>query len=78
MKTSYATVRSEYAQNGSTYVTYGIALTEEENGFITILETIPNLCANQVKVQQLADLCNTLELSPIHLHEVIQDFLVTA
>ncbi len=54
-----------------TYVTYSLSVrtVEEEITFVSDVST------DYEEIKQLADLCTIKELDPIHLEDVIQDFL---
>lgn len=59
-------------EDGNGYVSYGISIrsVEDELAFVSDIST------DFDKVRQLADLCTEQELDPIHLNDVIEDFLV--
>lgn len=71
----YIWIESSYSANGVLYTTYGIAYADFSDGVPVILEAIPDLSTNQDRVQHLAALCTELRLSPMHLRDVIDDFL---
>ena len=54
---------------------YGIALAAEYDGSCEILQSFVNLSRNSYAVDRLVSQCNRLQLDPIHLPEVIEDFL---
>ena len=54
-------------ENGKTIKTYGISCGNR---------TIKDISTNKKKVERLVELCNKNKLSPIHLDDVIDDFLV--
>lgn len=68
----YILIESNYQVNGVQRITYGIAYID---GADVILEAIPDLSINKERVQHFAALCTELHLSPIHLRDVIDDFL---
>lgn len=53
------------------YGEYGISAFENEQTIICI-ERITN---NRIDMEQLADMCNELELELCHLNDVIEDYL---
>ena len=58
---------------------YGIAIFEEDqNAIVSELDRIDNVTCNKIALEQLVCRCNSLNLSPIHLDEVIEDFLLDA
>jgi len=71
----YVVVKSEYINGDSTRIGYGIAVVEECDGNVSVLDSISDICFDVKSVERLVELCNRAELSPIHLHEVVSDFL---
>ncbi|MBE6631634.1 MAG: hypothetical protein E7623_02910 [Ruminococcaceae bacterium] len=71
----YILIESSFLSNGVRNTTYGIAYTDFSNGIPVILKAIPDLSTNKDRVQYLAVLCTELQLSPLHLRDVIDDFL---
>lgn len=54
-------------EDGNIFDTYGISYKEI---------VIEDISTNKTNVEKLVRLCNELELSPIHLNDVVEDFLV--
>ena len=54
-------------EDGINHKTYGITYQEKE---------IFDISTNKEKIKNLIALCNEQKLSPIHLNDVIDDFLV--
>ena len=54
-----------------TYVTFGLSIctVEEEISFVSDITT------DYEEIKRLADLCTTKELDPIHLKDVLEDFI---
>ena len=71
MDEMYTTVCFEYNNQKS----FGIALIETIDDCTVILQLIPDVCPAKKRVDQLVKRCNELRLDPIHLEEVIEDFL---
>lgn len=71
----YILIESSFLTNGVRHTTYGIAYADSSDGTPVILEAIPDLSTNKERVRQLVKLCTKLQLSPIHLRDVIDDFL---
>ncbi|MBQ9112314.1 MAG: hypothetical protein IJY08_01955 [Clostridia bacterium] len=71
----YIVVQNTYLNGNASSVRYGLALVEEEDGELTVLESVSDLSPMLERVRELADMCNTLQLDPIHLNEITQDFL---
>ena len=72
---SYILVESRYFFHGHPRVCYGIALTEEEDADVTILQTVCDLSPDRRRVMELAALCNRLQPSKEQLSELIEEFL---
>ena len=61
----------------TTRISYGIVAYADSttDGLATIVASIRDISNNKTIIEQLADLFNRMELSPIHLNDVIADFL---
>ena len=57
------------------YVTYGIKTVSEETSFASISVSDVSLSKSELSILVLQ--CNELQLSPIHLSDVIDDFLIS-
>ena len=55
--------------------TFGIALFAKRENCSVLIKAIPDLSTDQIAVEKLAYLCNELQLDPIHLDDVLDDFL---
>ena len=55
------------------FTTYGISVSSEG----LVLNTISDISTDYAFVKSLADLCNRLQLHPMQLKEVVEDFLNT-
>ena len=42
---------------------------------VTQRSTIPDIFTDYIEAQKFVDLCNRLEVSPIHIRDVIDDYL---
>ncbi|MBQ7931702.1 MAG: hypothetical protein IJ334_11880 [Clostridia bacterium] len=71
----YILIESNYTVNGIGYTTYGIALADITDGCAVIIEAIPDLSPDRERTSRLAGLCTELHLSPLHLADVVDDFL---
>lgn len=78
MECEYILVRTTYSKGDLARVGYGIALAQECDGNAMILESFPDLSPDSDKVEALVRICNELALEPIHLGDVVQDFLFEA
>lgn len=50
---------------------------EEYDGVTTVLESISGLYLDIEPIEHLVEICNNLQLDPIHLQDVVSDFLAT-
>lgn len=76
MKTySYKVVKSTYPCDSNQQEEFGIAAVEVYDGCAAVLTAVYHLSTDLDAVTAFADLCNRLELSPLHLSEAAEDFL---
>ncbi len=57
--------------------TYGIGAAEFYDGRAFLIESFVDICSDPDKIEKLVKLCNDLELDVYHLHDVIDDFLLS-
>ena len=53
----------------------GMGVIATTGGIASIVASVRDISNNKTRIEQLADLFNRMELSPIHLDDVIADFL---
>ena len=77
LKLTYGLTEEHYSLNADTRIAYGIAAyaNADEDGTATIVASIHDITSNKQALAELVSLCNRLELSPIHLYDVVEDFL---
>ena len=78
MEHKYIVVQSTYKNGDITMIGFGIAAVEEYDGVTTILESISDISTYIEPIERLVKVCNNLQLDPIHLQDVVTDFLATA
>ena len=71
----YILVENRYFLHGHIHKSFGIALVEEEDADVTILQTVCDLSPDRRRVMELAALCNRLQPSKEQLSELIEEFL---
>ena len=71
---AYGICEEIYELQGEHRVSYGIAVYDAENT-ATVLDHISDITEDYERLSELIRTCNSLELSPIHLNEVVEDFL---
>lgn len=78
MNVRYGIVKEIYSLNENTIASYGIAayVDSSENDSLCIINSVRNITCDIMSIEKLTDMCNRLELSPIHLNDVIEDFLI--
>lgn len=74
-KEMYQVVNNTYLNNKEIIHTYGIAFTTTYDDCIFVLSAVHDICQDHTAIKQLAELCNQLQLDPIHLQDVVDDFL---
>ena len=67
----YRVIGSLVEIDGAIYTSYGIGCEFEGN----LLLEIKDLSTNKTRVEKLVLLCNDLQLDPIHIDDVVEDFL---
>lgn len=74
---TYGISEEIYILKNDRRVSYGIVIyaNADEDGTATIIDSIRDITADKEKLAHLVDECNRLELSPIHLRDVIEDFV---
>ena len=77
MEHKYIVVQSMYKNGDITRIGFGIAVMEEYDGVTTVLESISGLSLDIEPIEHLVKFCNNLQLYPIHLQDIVSDFLET-
>lgn len=72
MDCKYILICDTYTDGTKRRTGYGIAVLDRES--VTI-STAHDLSPDESEVTELVKMCNRLKLSPIHLQDVIEDFL---
>ena len=70
---TYILCRETYKSKRSERIIYGIAAYAEDKQ--TCIAKLHDITSDKNALAELVSLCNRLQLSPIHLHDVIEDFL---
>lgn len=78
MSITYGVTEEIYSLGHSSRTSYGIAAyaDSEVDGTATIVASVHDITADKNTLAELVFLCNRLELSTIHLNDVVEDFLV--
>lgn len=77
MTYTYGIISETFSFDGHARTAYGIALYAhvEETGTGSIVATVCDLSADKESVLKLVNACNEENLLPIHLCDVVEDFL---
>lgn len=77
MNVTYGMTEEVYSLDTERRVSYGIAAYADvrEDGTATIVASVHDLTADRQALSELVALCNRLNLSLLHLDDVIEDFL---
>ena len=71
----YGITEEVYELNGEKRRSYGFVLYSNNDGTATILLSARDVTTDKESLLELAEMCNRLELSPIHFFDVVEDFL---
>jgi len=76
---TYGIVEATYVLDDERRFSYGIAVFADaaQTGTAVIIDEIGDVSDDREKVEMLAALCNKLDLSPLHLRDIVEDFLTT-
>lgn len=77
MNVTYGITEEVYSLGSNRRISYGIAAyaDAEEDGTATVVASVHDVTADMAALAELVALCNRLELSTVHLEDVIEDFL---
>ena len=75
---TYAVSEERYTFGNETRTSYGIVAysNADQDGTKTIVASVHDVTSNKVSLSKLVNDCNRLELSTIHLNDVVEDFLL--
>lgn len=76
---TYGIIEETYFERKTSRTSYGIAAYTnfEEDGTATIVASIHDITTDKQALAELVSLCNSLELSTVHLNDVVEDFLAS-
>ncbi len=66
----YVLIQGTYSTEEESYIGYGIDCIEDKT------LSFENLTTKQEPVAELVRLCNNLDLSSVHIMDVVEDFLI--
>lgn len=74
---TYGITEEKYTLGQQTRISYGIAAYShpKTDGTTTVIASVHDISEDKEKLSELVQTCNCLELSIVHLCDVIEDFL---
>ena len=75
MECKYIVAENVYRNGDDTIKSYGVAVGNESDGETIILTSISDISSDIKQIERLVDICNRLRLDPVHIQEVVSDFL---
>ncbi len=74
---TYVLVEEKYELNGKEHLSYGISALKDihEGDGNAVISSIHHITPKKDKLSVLIALCNRFNLEPIHLNDVVEDFL---
>ena len=75
---TYAIAEERYTFGNETRTSYGIVAYSNANqdGSKTIVASVRDITSDKASLSELVNDCNDLELSTVHLNDVVEDFLL--
>ena len=77
LNVTYAIIEEKYTLGDEIRISYGISAysNANETGEATIVASVHNVTSDKEKLIELIDDCNRLNLSTVHLMDVLDDYL---
>lgn len=75
MNYRYFVIQETYMAEDMARTAYGIAAAVEEDGCLVILQSFSDVCCESGMLEELARLCNELDLDCDQLSDVVEDFI---
>lgn len=69
----YSILEDEYILEGQTHTGFGIIITSTIAN--EVVAKIEDITTSKYELYTLVQLCNDLSLDPIHIYDVVEDFL---
>lgn len=76
---TYGATKERFTLGALERTSYGIAAYSgaDVDGTATVIAHVSDITCEESKIGELVELCNRLELSPLHLYDVVEDFLAS-
>ena len=68
----YSIFKENMSNEDGEYTSFGITI-EDSNG--DVIKSITDISTDEIVVRDLCERCNKGQLHPIHLYDVVEDFL---
>ena len=77
MGITYFVVEEKYAHSNGYRVSYGIAMysSDKKGKEVSLINSIHDITSDKKKLEKLVSDCNRLQLSSVHIGDVVEDFL---
>ena len=75
MKVEYCVVKEKYVIGEKEQLSFGIAAVEAYGDAYSVIASVHNCCKEIHIMSNLVEKCNRLDLSPMHLEDVVNDLL---
>ena len=74
---TYGATEEKFYLGARERTSYGIAAyaDSETDGTATVLAHVSDITCDKAKINELVELCNSYELSILHLNDIVEDFL---
>ncbi len=79
MNITYGISEAAYSLDNDSRISYGIVAysNTETDGTATVLLSINDITSDKASLTALVNKCNLLEVSTVHIRDIIDDFLAT-
>ena len=76
---TYGVLEEKFSLGARERKAYGIAAYSgaDADGTATVVAHVSDITCDEAAIGELVELCNRLELSPMHLYDVVEDFLAS-
>lgn len=75
MEYKYIVVECNYICGAESRKSYGIAYVCVSDGVVTILQSVTDITSDKSSIEHIVDFCCRLQLEPIHLIDIIDDYI---
>ena len=76
---TYGTVTEVYSLGEDSRISYGIVAYSDANdgGTASVIASVHDVTSDEGKLKYLVSLCNEIALDPLHLYDIVDDFLAS-